>query len=102
MCIRDSIYRYFDGGTLEHDPSTGLDVPETAGEEGALTVEAPTGTETSPKVEEEAPGPGPGPGPGPISYLLTPEGLVIVAAVLIAITAVAAWARRRGRTINLY
>ena len=96
------IYRYFDGGTLEHDPSTGLDVPETAGEEGALTVEAPTGTETSPKVEEEAPGPGPGPGPGPISYLLTPEGLVIVAAVLIAITAVAAWARRRGRTINLY
>jgi len=96
------IYRYFDGGTLEHDPSTGLDVPEAAGEEGALVVEAPTGTETSPKVEEEAPGPGPGPGPGPIAYLLTPEGLVIVAAVLIAITAVAAWAKRRGRTINLY
>ena len=96
------IYDYFDGGALEHDPSTGLDVPETAAEEPINEVEAPSGSETSPSVQQPTPGPGPGPGPGPVAYLLTPEGLVAVAVVLVVITLVAVWARRRGRTVNIY
>ena len=91
------IYGYFNGATLEHDPSIGLDVPEAGGE---------------PKYKVELPGePGGEPGiqpievwppGGPVAYLLTPEQLAIIAIGLIAITAVVLVAKRRRKTINFY
>ena len=96
------IYGYFNGGSLEHDPSTGLDVPETAEAEPKYSVSAPTGGETSPVIQTTAPGGGPGPSPGPIAYLMTPQGLAIVAVGVVVVAVIIALARRRGRVVNIY
>ena len=91
------VYGYFDGATLEHDPSTGLDVPETAEQTPVAQVEVPSGGETEP----ELPGGGPGPGPYVPTVLLSPEVLVVVGVGLVAVGIVVAALKRRGRTINL-
>ena len=90
------IYGYFNGGSLEHDPSVGLDVPE-AGGEPSYEVEVPSGSETEPSVQPITIWPG-----GPVTYLLTPEHIAFIALGLVAITAIVLVARRRKKTINLY
>jgi len=87
------LYGYFGSCSLEHDPSTGLDVPETAEQEPEYTVEAPSGEETAPSVA--------GPGPRPVLFV-TKEMLIIVAAVVVGAAIAVAVLRRRGKQVSLY
>ena len=93
------LYGYFGSCSLEHDPSSGLDVPETAEQEPAYTVEAPSGSQLSPEVPGGA---APGPGPTPVVPFTTREMLIIIAAVVVGVAIAVAVVRRRGKQINLY
>lgn len=85
-------YPYFDG-TLEHDPSIGVEVPETTAPEATTpkyTVEIPSGSQVVPRVIERI---------GP--QFVTPE-LVIALVVVVSTIAIAAFAaKRRGKIVNV-
>jgi len=85
-------YPYFNG-TLEHDPSIGIEVPETTTPEATTpkyVVEVPSGSQIAPKVIERI---------GP--QFITPE-LVIALVVVMSTIAIAAFvAKQKGKIVNV-
>jgi len=85
-------YPYFNG-TLEHDPSIGVEVPGTTTPEATTpkyVVEVPSGSQIAPRVIERI---------GP--QFITPE-LVIALVVVMSTIAIAAFvAKRKGKIVNV-
>jgi len=86
-------YPYFGNGTLEHDPSIGVEVPETTTPEATTPkyrVEAPSGSQTIPRVL------------GGLGLpFITPELVIVLVAVVSTIGIVVFAARRKGKIINV-
>lgn len=86
-------YPYFGDNSLEHDPSIGLEVPETTTPEATTPkyrVEAPSGSQTMPRVL------------GGLGLpFITPELVIVLVAVVSTIGIVVFAARRKGKIINV-
>jgi hypothetical protein len=105
-CLRLYLcYPYFDGGTLEHDPSIGLEVVETTAPEAVTPeyiVETPTGKETIikeiepieklPEVPKEE---------VVVPEIIASELVIVLASTVSAIAILAFAARRKRKLINV-
>jgi hypothetical protein len=85
-------YPYFGNGTLEHDPSIGVDVPELATPKAATPkyeVESPSGTQIMPQVRSI------------VVPIVTPQSIAILLAVASTIAIAVFMLKRKGKYTNI-